>query len=63
MELNVDMRQPAHQTTGSAEPSHPWVFGPNAVVDRPRVTAGGLPYSSWAECECPDDCPRDHENE
>ena len=63
MELIVEVRQPARE--------------PATSLDRPRDReaarviddAGSLggprtrPYSFVAECECPDDCPRDHENE
>jgi hypothetical protein len=63
MKLNVDIRQPTRQTAGSAEPSNPWILGLVAADDGPRAVPGGLPYSFFAECECPDDCLRDHENE
>jgi hypothetical protein len=63
MQFTVDARQPIQQTTGSPEPSHPWIPGPIAVDDNTRATLGGRPYSFLSECECPDDCLRDHESE
>jgi hypothetical protein len=63
MQLNVDTRQPIQQTTGSPEPSDPWILGLIAVDDDTRAAPGGRPYSFLSECECPDDCLRDHESE
>ena len=63
MQLTVDVRQPIRQTAGSAEPSHRWILGPTATDDGQRTRPGAQPYSFLAECECPDDCLRDHENE
>lgn len=63
MQLNVDVRQPAQQTAGSAEAPQPWILGVNAVDDGSRAAPAGRPYSFLAECECPADCLRDHENE
>jgi hypothetical protein len=63
VELNVDIRQPIAGTISSLEPSHLWVLGlarddASSPVEpvRPR-------YSFLADCECPDACMRDHENE
>jgi hypothetical protein len=36
---------------------------PTAADRGPRSTPVARPYSFWSECECPDDCLRDHENE
>ena len=58
-----DGRQLVQQTSGSAEPSHPWILGLVAVDDGPLVKAARRPYSFRSECECPHDCLRDHENE
>lgn len=63
MQLDVDGRQAVQQTAGSAEPSHPWTLGVIAVNDGPVVKPSVRPYSYRSECECPDDCLRDHENE
>ena len=63
MTLDVDPRQPITETVGSLEPSRVWVLGP--VIDKDGLLAGPgrQPYSYLAECECPHDCLRDHENE
>jgi hypothetical protein len=64
MQLNVEVRQSTtQQTAGSGQQSHPWMLGPIEADDGTRATPGELPYSFLAECECPDDCLRDHENE
>jgi len=63
MELSMDLRQPVPGTVNPIEPSHLWVLGLAAVDDGRLAGPGGLPSSYWAECECPDDCLRDHENE
>jgi hypothetical protein len=63
MQLTVDIRQPIQRTTSSPEPSHPWILGLIAVDDDTRAAPGGRPYSFLSECECPDDCLRDHESE
>jgi hypothetical protein len=63
MQLIVDMREPIQQTTGSRERSHPWILGLIAVDDDTRAAPGERPYSFLSECECPDDCLRDHANE
>lgn len=63
MELRMDPRQPVKGTVGSMEPSLVWMLGLPTVDDGPLAEPGGRSYSYWAECECPDDCLRDHENE
>jgi hypothetical protein len=63
MQLHVDVRQPATTTAQSAELSDPWSLGPIAVDDGPRTEPARSAYSFLADCECPDDCLRDHENE
>jgi hypothetical protein len=69
MQLNVDVRQPVQQRARSAAPSHPWILGLIADDDRPLVEPSPLvepalrQYSYASECECPNDCLRDHENE
>jgi hypothetical protein len=62
MELSMDLRQPARGAMGSMEPSHLWIVG-LAADDGPPTRPQARPYSYMAECECPDDCLRDHENE
>ena len=68
MQLNVDVRQPVQQSARSAAPSHAWILGLIAD-DRSLVEPVALvepamrQYSYASECECPNDCLRDHENE
>jgi len=62
MQLIVDARQRVEQTASSAEPSNPWILG-RIVADDEAFEAEVRPYSFFAECECPGDCLRDHENE
>jgi hypothetical protein len=63
MQPNVDTRQPIQRPTGSPEPSHPWLLGLIAGDDDTPGAPGGRPYSFLSECECPDDCLRDHDSE
>jgi hypothetical protein len=63
MDLNADLRQPAQKAIVSLEPSHLWVVGLAVDDDGSLVGPGSRRDSFWAECECPDDCLRDHENE
>jgi hypothetical protein len=63
MELNVDLRPPAQKAFASLEPSHLWVLGLAVDDDGSLVGPDSRRVSHWAECECPDNCPRDHENE
>jgi hypothetical protein len=63
MQLTADVHQPVHGTSGSSEPSHPWILGLVAVDGDRRTAPEGRPYSFQSECECPDDCLRDHETE
>ena len=63
MERSVDQGQSGQTTIALREPAQRWVLDP-AIDD--RVSRPGLlkgPYSFSAECECPDDCLRDHANE
>jgi hypothetical protein len=63
MELMVEVRHPVREPVPSPARSL------DREVARIRDEAGSLggprarPYSYLAECECPDDCPRDHANE
>ena len=63
MELKMDFRQPIEQTVGSLAPSHLWVLGLTLDDEGSIVGPGRRRDSYWAECECPDDCLRDHGNE
>jgi len=63
MQLNVDVHQSTPPNAGSAEASRGWIFGLVAPDDSQLAMPQALPYSFEADCECPDDCLRDHENE
>jgi hypothetical protein len=63
MDLNVDLWQPVKETIGSLEPSRLRALGLAVDEDGSLVGPGRRQYSYWAECECPHDCLRDHENE
>ncbi len=63
MNLTSDPRQPVQQTSGSMEPSRPWSIGLAAVDGDPLAESAQHQDSYLAECECPDDCLRDHGNE
>lgn len=63
MEIKTELRQPIRTTIGSLDPSHVRVLGAALDDDGALVGAERRQYSYLAECECPDDCPRDHENE
>ena len=45
------------------DPGKLWVLGLAIEPDGTIAGPGLRRYSFWAECECPDDCNRDHENE
>jgi hypothetical protein len=61
MQLNSDVNPSTRQSAGAAEPSNWWVLG--AVEDDQLFMAPTPRYSFQGDCECPDDCLRDHENE
>jgi hypothetical protein len=63
MDLKVDLRQSGRSTVRSLEPSRLTARGLAADDDRTLIGRGSGPYSYWSDCECPDDCLRDHENE
>ena len=63
MEIKVDGQHQFETTVGSLDPSRPWALGPAVDEDSSIVEPGWRQSSYWAECECPDDCLRDHENE
>jgi hypothetical protein len=63
MVLGVDLRHPVPEPDPSVEPSRKRE-NPMGVGAETSPTKTGTPrYSFWADCECPDDCLRDHENE
>jgi hypothetical protein len=63
VELTVDPLPPTAKSVGSPETSHVWVLQPVQLNEGSPIVPGRRPYSYLAECECPDDCPRDHGNE
>lgn len=63
MELRVDQWRPGLKTVTSLESSHLWVLGLAVDDDGSLVGPGRRQDTGWTECECPDDCLRDHENE
>ena len=63
MNLTLDLPQTLKQSVGSAALSRLRSLLSTTADDRASVAAAARPYSFQAECECPDDCLRDHENE
>ena len=63
MDATVETRKSVTPAVGWLEPSHLWALGLTVDEDGSVVGPGRRQYSYWAECECPDDCLRDHENE
>jgi hypothetical protein len=68
MDFEVDIRQAVEATAGRVERSRSRVrrladgdVGSSVAPSGRQVDAGKYSYS--AECGCPDDCLRDHENE
>jgi hypothetical protein len=63
MLLSADLRHPVAEPDASLEPSSGREI-PRVVGGETSPVGAGTPrYSFWANCECPDDCLRDHENE
>jgi len=63
MLLSVERRHPVPEPDASLEPSLGRGIALVVEVGRSPEGAGTHRYSFWADCECPDDCLRDHENE
>lgn len=63
MEFEMNLRQPVYRTAGVFEPARLWALRPVRDDDASDAGTRKRPYSFWAECECPSDCLRDHENE
>jgi hypothetical protein len=63
VDLKMDLGQSMQRIVASLEPSHLWIVGLAAADDAPVAESQPRPYSFLADCECPDDCLRDHENE
>ncbi|MBF6605968.1 MAG: hypothetical protein IVW53_10345 [Chloroflexi bacterium] len=63
MERRIDLQQPIGQTVGAQEPAQRWLRGFALESEGSLGEPARRPYSYLAACECPYDCPRDHENE
>jgi hypothetical protein len=63
MVLTVDLRHPVPEPGASLEPSPGREIARVVDGEVSPVGPGTSWYSFWADCECPDDCLRDHENE
>ncbi len=61
MDLTIDMRQQPPQS--GFQPWRTWNAGLAEVRSGSLTVPDGVPSSAIAECECPDDCLRDHEND
>ena len=62
MLLNVDLRNPVPESDASLAPSPDREIA-RIVGGETSPVGAGTRYSFWADCECPDHCLRDHENE
>ena len=63
MNISVALPQPGNQSVASAVLSRLRSLV-SAITDRDALgRTDARPYSFQSECECPDDCLRDHENE
>lgn len=63
MNISVAFPQPGNQSVASAVLSRLKSLV-SATTDRDALgLTDARPYSFQSECECPDDCLRDHENE
>jgi hypothetical protein len=63
MQLTVDVHRSTRQTASSGEASPGWILGPTVADDARLAIPRPQAYSFLSDCECPDDCLRDHENE
>jgi hypothetical protein len=77
MEVNIDLsgvfgtsaRSPERQRqsvaglAGSPERRRQSAAAPTIGLDGSSVGSPRRQELSWAACDCPDDCPRDHEND
>jgi hypothetical protein len=63
--MNIALALPESQTqkVGSVVLSRLRILVAAASDRAKSVKAAPRPYSFLSECECPDDCLRDHENE
>ena len=63
MDFTSDRWPSIKESVGSSEPPYLWALRPSADDDGSIVATGRRQDSYWADCECPGDCLRDHENE
>jgi len=63
MELRTEVQQPIEPMVGVQELVPPWLRWVALDSERSLGEHAPRPYSYMAACECPYDCPRDHENE
>jgi hypothetical protein len=63
MVIPVDLRHPVPEPGQSLELPHDRETARVGDGEGSAVGPGARRYSFWADCECPDDCLRDHENE
>jgi hypothetical protein len=64
MQFEPDVHKLVSRPADGASLSHPWILGLIAAHDDPPAPSShARPDSYLADCECPDDCPRDHANE
>lgn len=63
MDFTLDLQQPIEQTVGYRDLVPRWVAGLALDTASSPGEPVRRPYSYLGECECPNDCPRDHENE
>jgi hypothetical protein len=63
MEMSLDQPRPALSPVTSREPSPSQRA--RQITERPKAVVEPATRGSsfWADCECPDDCLRDHANE
>jgi hypothetical protein len=59
----VGLTAPRIAAPSEVRPSRLWVIGLSLGDDGTVTGPEGWQDSYLADCECPDDCPRDHENE
>jgi hypothetical protein len=64
MEARDEVTVPAApRSLDAIDPGKLWVLGLTIEPDGKIAGPALRRYSFWAECECPGDCNRDHENE
>ena len=61
--MQLDSTRSTWHTATSGESPSGWILGLPGTDETPVAPARAQLDSFRAECECPDDCLRDHENE